>query len=115
VQTVSAIALDGYSGVVEFRTALFESYGRDAHRPPVDGGAAPSQGFSIEPGPLKTIRAEFDAFSVTEAETKQRSPKLARSHISPTRTPPSESARRTGPKHIGKPARRSAPRIPANS
>ncbi|MGH6934890.1 MAG: threonine synthase, partial [Methylocella sp.] len=28
-----------------------------------------SQGFTIEPGPLHAIRAEFDAFRISEAET----------------------------------------------
>jgi threonine synthase len=53
-----------------FERLLFEAHGRDA-------GALcrlmavlrHSQGFTIEPGPLHAIRAEFDAFSVTEAET----------------------------------------------
>jgi threonine synthase len=55
-----------------FERLLFESYGRDASTVRrLMAGLRQSQGFSIEPGPLKTIRAEFDAFSVTEAETKQ--------------------------------------------
>jgi threonine synthase len=55
-----------------FERLLFESHGRDASAVRrLMAGLRQSQGFSIEPGPLKTIRAEFDAFSVTEAETTQ--------------------------------------------
>jgi threonine synthase len=53
-----------------FERLLFESYGRDASAVRrLMAGLRQSQGFSIEPVPLETIRAEFDAFSITEAET----------------------------------------------
>lgn len=55
-----------------FERLLFEAYGRDS-------GALrglmerlrQSRGFSIAPGPLEAIRAEFDAYSVSEAATTQ--------------------------------------------
>ncbi|PNG24705.1 threonine synthase [Methylocella silvestris] len=53
-----------------FERLLFEAHGRDA-------GAirarmaqlAQSRGFTIDPAPLQAIRADFDAFAVSEAET----------------------------------------------
>lgn len=55
-----------------FERLLFEAHGRDASAlRRLMAGLRQSQGFSIEPGPLQAIRAEFDAFSVTEAETTQ--------------------------------------------
>ena len=55
-----------------FERLLFESHGRDAAAlRRLMAGLRQSQGFSIEPGPLQAIRAEFDAVSVTEAETTQ--------------------------------------------
>ena len=55
-----------------FERLLFEVHGRD----PVTlcglmEGLRQSQRFTIAPGPLEAIRAEFDAFSVTEEETTQ--------------------------------------------
>ncbi|MGH6834504.1 MAG: threonine synthase [Methylocella sp.] len=53
-----------------FERLLFEAHGRDAGALcRLMTGLRQSQRFTMEPGPLKTIRAEFDAFSVTEAET----------------------------------------------
>jgi threonine synthase len=53
-----------------FERLLFEAHGRDACALcRLMAGLRQSQGFTIEPGPLHAIRAEFDAFSVTEAET----------------------------------------------
>jgi threonine synthase len=53
-----------------FERLLFEAHGRDAGAVcRLMAGLRQSQGFTIEPGPLHAIRAEFDAFSVTEAET----------------------------------------------
>ncbi|MGH6848126.1 MAG: threonine synthase [Methylocella sp.] len=53
-----------------FERLLFEAHGRDAGALcRLMAGLRQSQGFTIEPGPLKTIRVEFDAFSVAEAET----------------------------------------------
>ncbi|MGH6862994.1 MAG: threonine synthase, partial [Methylocella sp.] len=53
-----------------FERLLFEAHGRDAGALcRLIAGVQQSQGFSIASGPLKTIRAEFDAFSVAEAET----------------------------------------------
>ena len=55
-----------------FERLLFEAHGRDAGALcRLMAGLRQSQGFTIEPGPLHAIRAEFDAFSVTEAETTQ--------------------------------------------
>jgi threonine synthase len=55
-----------------FERLLFEAHGRDASTlRRLMAGLRQSQGFSIEPGPLQTIRDEFDAFRVTEAETTQ--------------------------------------------
>jgi threonine synthase len=55
-----------------FERLLFEAHGRDAGAlRRLMAGLRQSQGFSIEPVPLQAIRAEFDAFSVTEAETTQ--------------------------------------------
>ncbi|MGH6838346.1 MAG: threonine synthase [Methylocella sp.] len=55
-----------------FERLLFEAHGRDAGALcRLMAGLRQSQGFTIEPGPLQAIRAEFDAFSVTEAETTQ--------------------------------------------
>lgn len=55
-----------------FERLLFETYGRD---PAVLRGLMASlqqsRGFAIAPGPLKTIRSEFDAFSASETETAQ--------------------------------------------
>jgi threonine synthase len=55
-----------------FERLLFEAQGRDAAAlRRLMAGLRQSQKFTIEPGPLETIRDEFDAFSVTEAETTQ--------------------------------------------
>ena len=55
-----------------FERLLFEAHGRDAGAlRRLMAGLRQSQKFTIEPGPLQAIRAEFDAFSVTEAETTQ--------------------------------------------
>jgi len=55
-----------------FERLLFETLGRDAGALcRLMAGLRQSQRFSIEPGPLQAIRAEFDSFSVTEAETTQ--------------------------------------------
>jgi threonine synthase len=55
-----------------FERLLFEAHGRDASAlRRLMAGLRQSQRFSIEPGPLQAIRAEFDAFSVTEAETTE--------------------------------------------
>jgi threonine synthase len=55
-----------------FERLLFEAHGRDSDAlRRLMAGLRQSQKFSIEPGPLKAIRDEFDAFSVTEAETTQ--------------------------------------------
>ncbi len=53
-----------------FERLLYEAYGRDAGaiRRKM-GQLAQSRGFDIDPGPLAAIRADFDAFSVGEAET----------------------------------------------
>jgi threonine synthase len=53
-----------------FERLLFEAHGRDAGAQcRLTAGLRQSQGFAIETSPLRAIRAEFDAFSVTEAET----------------------------------------------
>jgi threonine synthase len=53
-----------------FERLLFEAHGRDAGALcRLMAGLRQSQGFTIEPGPLRAIRAEFDAFRVAEAET----------------------------------------------
>ncbi|MGH6811002.1 MAG: threonine synthase [Methylocella sp.] len=53
-----------------FERLLFEAHGRDAGALcRLTAGLRQSQGFTIEPGPLHAIRAEFDAFRVAEAET----------------------------------------------
>jgi threonine synthase len=53
-----------------FERLLFEAHGRDAGALCRSmAGLRQSQGFTIPPGPLHAIRAEFDAFSVAEAET----------------------------------------------
>ena len=53
-----------------FERLLFEAHGRDAGALCRSmAGLRQSQGFTIEAGPLHAIRVEFDAFSVTEAET----------------------------------------------
>lgn len=55
-----------------FERLLFEAYARDADS--LSGlmeGLRQSQSFTIAPGPRDVIRAEFDAFSVTEEETTQ--------------------------------------------
>ncbi|WOJ88228.1 threonine synthase [Methylocapsa polymorpha] len=55
-----------------FERLLFEAHGRDASA--LRGKMASLQqsgSFAIEKGPLDAIRAEFDAFSVSEAETTQ--------------------------------------------
>jgi threonine synthase len=53
-----------------FERLLFEAHGRDAGALcRLMAGLRQSQGFAMEPGPLRAIRAEFDAFSVAEAET----------------------------------------------
>jgi threonine synthase len=53
-----------------FERLLFEAHGRDAGvLCRLMAGLRQSQGFTIAPGPLHAIRAEFDAFSVVEAET----------------------------------------------
>jgi threonine synthase len=55
-----------------FERLLFEAYGRDADAiRRLMEGLRQSGGFAIEPGPLEMIRAEFDAFSVSEAQTTQ--------------------------------------------
>ncbi len=55
-----------------FERLLFEAYGRNAGALcSLMAGLRQSRGFTIEPGPLHAIRADFDAFSVTEAETTQ--------------------------------------------
>lgn len=53
-----------------FERLLFEAHGRDASAiARLMAGLRQSQEFTIAQGPLSAIRAEFDAFSVTEAET----------------------------------------------
>jgi threonine synthase len=53
-----------------FERLLFEAHGRDAGALcRLMAGLRQLQGFTIEPGPLAAIRAEFDAFPVAEAET----------------------------------------------
>jgi threonine synthase len=53
-----------------FERLLFEAHGRDgAAVCRLMAGLRQSQGFTIPPDPLHAIRAEFEAFSVTEAET----------------------------------------------
>jgi threonine synthase len=53
-----------------FERLLFEAHGRDAGALcRLMAGLRQREGFTIEPGPLHAIRVEFDAFSVTEAET----------------------------------------------
>ncbi|MBO0734460.1 MAG: threonine synthase [Methylocapsa sp.] len=55
-----------------FERQLFEAYGRDGRA--LCGlmeGLRQAKGFRIAPGPLETIRAEFDAFRATEEETSQ--------------------------------------------
>ncbi len=53
-----------------FERLVFEVHGRDAGAVcRLMAGLRQAQGFTIEPGPLYAIRAEFDAFSVTEPET----------------------------------------------
>ncbi|WP_374310020.1 threonine synthase [Methylocella sp.] len=53
-----------------FERLLFEAHGRDAaavRRKMAQ--LAQSRAFALDPGPLEAIRAEFDAFSVDEAQT----------------------------------------------
>lgn len=53
-----------------FERLLFEAYGRQAAA--ICGlmkELQKAKGFSVAPGPLESIRSEFDAFSVTETET----------------------------------------------
>ncbi len=53
-----------------FERLLFEAHARDAGEVcRLMAGLRQSQEFTIAPVPLEEIRAEFDAFSVTEAET----------------------------------------------
>ena len=53
-----------------FERLLFEAHGRDPGALcRLMAGLRQSQGFTIEPGPLHAIRAEFDAFRVGETET----------------------------------------------
>jgi threonine synthase len=53
-----------------FERLLFEAHGRDAGAVcRLMAGLRQREGFTIEPGPLHAMRAEFDAFSVAEAET----------------------------------------------
>lgn len=53
-----------------FERLLFEAHGRDAGAVcRLMAGLRQAQGFTIEPGPLDAMRTEFDAFSVSEAET----------------------------------------------
>jgi threonine synthase len=53
-----------------FERLLFEAYGRDAGSVRrLMAGLRQSQAFTIEPAVLETIRADFDAFSIDEAET----------------------------------------------
>jgi len=55
-----------------FERLLFEAHDRDAGAVRrMMAGLRQSGGFVIEAGPLESIRAEFDAFSVSEAETTQ--------------------------------------------
>jgi threonine synthase len=55
-----------------FERLLFEAHGRDAGAVcRLMAGLQQGDGFTIAPGPLRAIRAEFDAFSVTEEETTQ--------------------------------------------
>ena len=55
-----------------FERLLFEAHGRDAGAlSRLMAGLRQAQKFTVEPGPLQAIRAEFDAYSVTEAETTQ--------------------------------------------
>ncbi|MGB8899826.1 MAG: threonine synthase [Methylocella sp.] len=53
-----------------FERLLFEAHGRDPSALcRLMAGLRQSQGFTIEPGPLHAIRADFDAFRVGETET----------------------------------------------
>lgn len=53
-----------------FERLLFEAYGRDADAlRPLMAGLRQSQAFTIAPTALDAIRADFDAFSISEAET----------------------------------------------
>lgn len=55
-----------------FERLLFEAYGRDARALRGKMASLQQSGeFAIEPGPLEAIRADFDAFSVSEAETTE--------------------------------------------
>ncbi|HUI20110.1 MAG TPA: threonine synthase [Methylocella sp.] len=55
-----------------FERLLFEAHGRDSDvLRRLMAGLRQSQEFWLEPGPLQAIRAEFDAYSATEAETTQ--------------------------------------------
>ncbi|WP_036258646.1 threonine synthase [Methylocapsa aurea] len=55
-----------------FERLLFEAHGRNAGAlRTLMARLRQSGGFTIEPAPLKAIRAEFDAFSVNETETTQ--------------------------------------------
>jgi len=92
VQTVQATQSPSMDIQVSsnFERLLFEAHGRDAATlRRLMAGLRQSQGFSIEPGPLQAIRAEFDAVSVTRPKPRKKSPKLARSGYLATRTPPS--------------------------
>ena len=115
----NAIALDGHSGVVQFRTAAFRSAWTGCGRAlPLNGEAAAIAGLRSSPARFAAIRAEFDAFSVDEAETTREIARtLARNRLSsPTRTPRSASARARKARRAHPRARSScwAPRIPPN-
>ncbi|HEY8005966.1 MAG TPA: threonine synthase [Methylocella sp.] len=72
VQTVQATQSPSMDIQVSsnFERLLFEVQGRDAAAlRRLMAGLHQSQKFTIETGPLQTIRDEFDAFSVSEAET----------------------------------------------
>ena len=80
-----------------FERLVFEVHGRDAGAVcRLMAGLRQAQGFTIERGPLYAIRAEFDAFSVSEARNHAGDgPELARgAATSPTRIPPSAFAPR---------------------
>lgn len=62
-----------------FERLLFEANGRDAGALcQLMAGLRQSQGFTIAPGPLHAIRAEFDAISVAEDETTREIARSAR-------------------------------------
>ena len=84
-----------------FERLLFEAYGRDAGAIcRIMAELRQSRRFTIEAGPLHAIRAEFDAFSVSEAETTREiaraggMPAFSLTRIRPSACAPRDRQRR---------------------